>query len=235
MRRADRLFQIIQILRRSRAPVTATALARELEVAERTVYRDVRDLVAQRVPIAGVAGLGYVLDRAFDMPPLMLTVEELEAAMLGAAWVAHQGDPALSAAARDLMAKIAHVVPARLRPFLEHPASGAGPPLRAKTESIDMPRLRTWIRDGKKLRVRYGDERGRASERTLWPVVIGYVGGGQTVRILAAWCESRQAFRHFRMDRIVSLTFLEERFDGKPAELRNRWRQAFEAEQGRPP
>ena len=235
MRRADRLFQIIQILRRSRRPVTAAALARELEVVERTVYRDVRDLIAQRVPISGVAGLGYVLDRAFDMPPLMLTPDELEAAMLGAAWVAHQTDPALSRAARDLIAKIAQAVPAHLRPFVEHPASDAGPRLSETVEVIDMPRLRRWIRDGKKLRVRYRDERARESERTVWPVVVGYVGGGQTVRILAAWCESRRAFRHFRMDRLVALSFLEERFAVRPAELRSRWRHAFEAEHGRSP
>jgi len=236
MRRADRLFQIIQILRRSRRPVTATAMARELEVVERTVYRDVRDLVAQRVPISGVAGLGYVLDRAFDMPPLMLTPDELEAAMLGAAWVAQHGDPTLAAAARDLSAKIAQAVPERLRPFIEHPASGAARPLRAETvEVVDMPQLRTWIREGKKVRMRYRDDRGRESERTVWPVVIGYVGGGQTVRVLAGWCESRRDFRHFRLERIGELTFLDERFACRPAELRSRWRRAFEATNGRPP
>jgi predicted DNA-binding transcriptional regulator YafY len=149
--------------------------------------------------------------------------------------VAQQADPALGTAARDLIAKIAQAVPAHLRPFVEHPASEAGPRITEAVELIDMPRLRSWIRDGKKLHVRYRDERGRESERTLWPVVIGYVGGGQTIRILAAWCESRQAFRHFRMDRLVALTFLEERFAGRPAELRSRWRRAFEAEHGRSP
>ncbi len=111
MRRADRLFQIIQILRRSSRPVTAAALAEELEVSKRSVYRDVADLVGQRVPIRGEAGVGYVLDRDFDMPPLMLTPDELEAAALGAQWVADKGDAVLAAAARDLIAKIAAVVP----------------------------------------------------------------------------------------------------------------------------
>ncbi|HLN11492.1 MAG TPA: HTH domain-containing protein, partial [Xanthobacteraceae bacterium] len=95
MRRADRLFQIIQALRRSPRPVTASMLAEELEVSRRSVYRDIADLIGQRVPIRGEAGLGYVLDRDFDMPPLMLTPDELEAAVLGAQWVAERGDPVL--------------------------------------------------------------------------------------------------------------------------------------------
>ena len=111
MRRADRLFQIIQILRRSTRPVTAAALAGELEVSKRTVYRDMAELLAQRVPIQGEAGMGYVLDQGFDMPPLMLTPDEIEAAVLGAQWVVGRGDPVLAGAARDLIAKIMTAVP----------------------------------------------------------------------------------------------------------------------------
>src|SRR5271165_857845 len=111
MRRANRLFQIIQILRRSPRPVTASMLAEELEVSKRSVYRDIGDLIGQRVPIQGEAGLGYVLDRDFDMPPLMLTPDELEAAVLGAQWVIGNADAVLAAAARDLIAKIATAVP----------------------------------------------------------------------------------------------------------------------------
>lgn len=229
MRRADRLFQILQILRRSRSPVTASQLARELEVVERTVYRDISDLMAQRVPIRGVAGFGYVLDRSFDMPPLMLTPDELEAAVLGAQWVAQRGDATLAGAARDLIAKIAVAVPERLRPFVEQSASGAAPPLSKAPERIDMVRLRLWIREGKKMRVRYQDERGRGSERTIWPTIIGYT---ETVQLLAAWCEVRQAFRHFRVDRFAAVAFLDEKFECRPAELRARWRRTFEAERG---
>src|ERR1051325_9443040 len=107
MRRADRLFQIIQILRRSTRPVTAAALASELETSKRSVYRDIAALIGQRVPIRGEAGFGYVLEGGFDLPPLMLTTEEVEAAVLGAQWVAGHGDKALAHAARDLIAKIA--------------------------------------------------------------------------------------------------------------------------------
>ena len=125
LRRTERLFQIIQILRRYTRPVTADMLAGELEVSKRSVYRDIADLMAQRVPIRGEAGLGYVLDRAFDMPPLMLTPDEIEAAVLGAQWVAERGDAALAGAARDLIAKIAAAVPERLRPFIAEPTVGA--------------------------------------------------------------------------------------------------------------
>ena len=127
MRRADRLFQIIQILRRSTRPVTAAALAEELEVSKRTVYRDVADLIGQRVPIEGEAGLGYLIASDYDMPPLMLTPDEIEAVMLGAQWVAGRSDKALANAARDVIAKIAAVVPEHLRPFIVEPSVGVKP------------------------------------------------------------------------------------------------------------
>jgi predicted DNA-binding transcriptional regulator YafY len=229
MRRADRLFQIIQILRRTQRPVTAAAIAVELEVSLRTVYRDVADLLGQRVPIRGEAGLGYVLDRDFDMPPLMLTPDELEAAVLGAQWVASRGDPALSTAARDLLAKIAAVVPGHLQPVLGEPSVGAGASQPAAPDGLDMAKTRRWIRDGRKLRIRYRDEQGAESERTVWPVIIGYM---DTVRLLAAWCELRSAFRHFRTDRIVSADFLDERHGRRPSDLRRDWKRSFEAERG---
>ena len=231
MRRSDRLFQIIQILRRSKRPVTASRLAEELEVSLRTVYRDVADLMAQRVPIRGEAGLGYVLDRHYDMPPLMLTPDELEAAVLGAQWVAERGDPALARASRDLIAKIATVVPEQLRPFVAEPTVGAPPPLTspASTGGLDFAQLREWIRAGRKLRMRYRDERGRVSERTVWPVLIGYA---DTVRLLAAWCEERQAFRHFRTDRIIEASFLDERHGQRRGELVARWTRYMKKERG---
>src|SRR5690242_1453044 len=224
MRRADRLFQIIQILRRARAPVTAEAIASELEVSRRTLYRDVADLIGQRVPIRGEAGIGYVLGGDFDMPPLMLTPDEIEAAVLGAQWVARRGDAVLAQAARDLVAKIEAAVPARLRPFVEEPASGLAPRRASDPDGIDMVRTRAAIHGGSKIRIAYRDEQGRTSERVIWPVMIGYF---ETTRILAAWCELRQDFRHFRADRIASAMFLDERYPARRAELRNRWRQSL--------
>src|SRR5271167_1452380 len=129
MRRADRLFQIIQILRRTPKPITADALAAELETSKRTVYRDIADLIGQRVPIKGEAGVGYVLQPGLDLPPLMLTAAEIEAAVLGAQWVARHSDAELALAAQDLIAKIGAVVPERLRPFVFEPVTET-PPVR---------------------------------------------------------------------------------------------------------
>ena len=221
MRRADRLFQILQILRRARAPLTAQAIAQELEVSRRTVYRDIADLMAQRTPIQGEAGVGYVLSRDYDMPPLMLTPDELEAAALGAQWVAGQADPALALAARDLFAKIAAVTPQHLRRFMLDSSVEAAPPLLRTLDGFDVAQARASIREGRIIRLRYRDGEGRDSERTVWPVMVGYV---ERVRILAAWCEARRDFRHFRVDRIVAAEFRPTRYPERTATLRARWR-----------
>lgn len=231
MRRADRLFQIIQILRRARAPLTGEAIAAELECSTRTVYRDIADLMAQRVPIRGEAGLGYVLEGGYDMPPLMLTPDEIEAAVLGAQWVSGQGDPALARAAQDLIAKIEAAVPEKLRPYLAEPnsfVSTTGPERPA--DRIDLGRLRAQIRLGRKLALDYTDVEGRTTRRIIWPVTLGFM---QTVRIIAAWCELRQDFRHFRTDRIVAAEFLDERYPQRPAALRAQWRDSLRREGAR--
>ncbi|MBS0517204.1 MAG: YafY family transcriptional regulator [Proteobacteria bacterium] len=222
MRRADRLFQIIQILRRpSRRPMTAEAIAGELETSKRTVYRDIAHLIGQRVPIRGEAGTGYRLDKGYDMPPLMLTPDEIEAAMLGAQWVAGRADPVLARAAEDLIAKIAATVPERLRPYVMEPASSAPPSWNTPPDGLDLARARAQIHAGRKILFGYRDEQGRPSRRTVWPVAIGYF---QAVRILAAWCELRQDFRAFRTDRIKDVEFLDDRYPERPVVLRAKWR-----------
>jgi predicted DNA-binding transcriptional regulator YafY len=220
MRRADRLFQIIQILRRSTQPVTAAALAEELEISKRTVYRDVADLIGQRVPIEGEAGLGYLLASGYDMPPLMLTPDEIEAIVLGAQWVAGRSDKVLSRAARDVIAKIAAVVPERLRPFILQPSVGTKSTIPERNEAVDTSILRSAIRNGVKLRLRYRSEAGEESDRTVWPVILGYA---ETSSLLIAWCELRQSFRHFRADRIIESEVLHESIGLRSGELRRRW------------
>ena len=220
MRRADRLFQIIQILRRSIRPVTAAALAEELEVSKRTVYRDVADLIGQRVPIEGEAGLGYLIAPDYDMPPLMLTPDELEAVTLGAQWVAGRSDKALSNAARDVVAKIAAVVPERLRSFIVESSVGVKPTVAEPAEGVDPSHLRSAIRESRKLRLRYRSEAGEETERTVWPVILGYA---ETTRMLITWCELRQGFRHFRTDRIIEVDTLDESIGLRRGELRRRW------------
>ncbi len=227
MRRADRLFQIIQLLRRHRKPVTADAIAEELEMSKRTIYRDIATLMAQRVPIRGEAGIGYVLDGGFDLPPLMLTTDEVEAAVLGAQWVKAQGDRALSRAADDLIAKLVATVPESLRGLVLEPVVAASPRWgEEQVERIDMTQLRLWCRRGMKLDLDYGDEAGRRSQRTVWPFLVGY---RDAARVVFAWCELRTDFRMFRIDRIEGSAFREERYPDRPAALRNRWQKGLEA------
>ncbi len=226
MRRADRLFQIIQILRRGRRlPVTAEAIARELETSKRTVYRDIADLIGQRAPIRGEAGVGYVLEDGFDMPPLMLTPDEVEAAVLGAQMVAARGDPALRRAAQDLISKIGSVIPEALRPLVLEPASGAAPVWNAAKDNLDMAQVRGAIRAGCKMTLTYRDEQDRHSLRIVWPFAVGYF---ETTRLIVAWCELRQDFRSFRTDRVAAAEFGDVRYPDRPASLRARWRKRRE-------
>ena len=227
MRRADRLFQIIQILRRGRGAVTAQALADELETSKRTVYRDIADLVGQRAPIRGEAGVGYILEDGFDMPPLMLTPDEVEAAVLGAQLVVARGDPTLSRAAQDLIAKIGLVIPESLRPLVAEPATRAAPNWRATADNVDVAALRMAIRGGFKVELTYRDEQDRDTRRTVWPFAIGY---HETTRQLVAWCELRSDFRSFRTDRVVAATFGDTRYPARPATLRARWRRVRETQ-----
>ena len=220
MRRADRLFRVIQILRRSRRPVTAKAIAAELNISVRSVYRDIADLAGHRVPIRGEVGVGYVLDRQYDMPPLMLTPEELEAVVLGAQWVTERGDAALANAARDLLSKITAAVPQSLRTFITEPTLGTPTNNVPVRDGLDLAKTRSWIRAGRKLRIRYCDEGGQETERVVWPVIIGYT---DAVRLLAAWCELRDGFRHFRTDRIIHIDFLDQAHGSTLPDLKRRW------------
>jgi predicted DNA-binding transcriptional regulator YafY len=221
MRRADRLFQIIQVLRSASSPMTGDAIAAELETSRRTIYRDIATLIGQRVPIRGEAGIGYVLERGFDMPPLMLTPNEIEAVVLGSQWVVGHADPALSRAALSVLTKVTCVLPERLRGVIDDPSVGT-PPARGGRQvcGTDIARLRAWSRQGFKLGIRYVDAAGLASERTVWPFLIGYV---ENMQALMAWCELRQDFRIFRMDRIIAVEFLEQRYPEPRAALRRRW------------
>jgi predicted DNA-binding transcriptional regulator YafY len=198
MRRADRLFEIIQLLRRK--PTTrARDLSEALEVSERTIYRDIQDLMASGVPIEGEAGVGYVLHAGFDLPPLMFKEQEIEALVLGARIVESWADSELADAASDAIAKIEAVIPEQLRGFMANTALLA--PISHKLEplSFDLAALRRAVRSQSKVSFGYTDIVHQKSRRTVRPLSLAYFG---PVWLLAAWCELRQDFRTFRLDRI---------------------------------
>jgi predicted DNA-binding transcriptional regulator YafY len=206
--------------------VTADAIAEELETSKRTIYRDISALLGRRVPIRGEAGVGYMLEGGFDMPPLMLTAEEIDAAVLGAQWVTRRGDPALARAAQDLLAKIGAAIPEDLRAYVLDPVSAMPPAWGQPLEGVDLAQLRAQIRAGRKITLSYRDEKGAATKRTVWPAAIGYM---EMSRMLIAWCELRDAFRNFRLDRIAEAAWLEDRYPMRPAVLRAKWRSEMAA------
>lgn len=209
MRRADRLFQIIQILRREQL-TTARQLAGELEVSERTIYRDVQDLIGSGVPVEGEAGVGYQLGGDFDLPPLMFDAQELEALILGASMVASWADPELSTAAGNALSKIGYVVPEDLRSMLAAPRVQALGFFVDQSVRFGMAELRRALRERRKCRVAYRDSEGKATERVLWPLGLYFWGRSWT---LAAWCELRGDYRSFRLDRMERLAVGEEHFE----------------------
>jgi predicted DNA-binding transcriptional regulator YafY len=209
MRRADRLFRIVQLLRR-RKLTTAKQLANELEISERTVYRDVADLVASGVPIRGEAGVGYALERGFDLPPLMFTEDELEALVLGVRVVESWGDATLANAARLVVQKVEAVLPERLQDRVGK-APLFAPGFHVPAESArELSTLRRGIRERRKARMSYVDRAQAATERTVRPLGLFFWGASWTV---AAWCELRQGFRGFRLDRVQKLELTEQRFE----------------------
>jgi predicted DNA-binding transcriptional regulator YafY len=208
MRRADRLFQIIQFIR-GRRVTTAAELARALEVSDRTVYRDIRDLVLSGVPIEGEAGVGYMLRKGFDLPPLMFTREEVEALVLGTRVVTSWADNELGRAAESALGRIAAALPDDLQTrLLEsrlyapgfHVAPDVMQRLGLLREATD-GRRKTWLT--------YRDSAEALTERTVRPLALAFFG---YTWMLTAWCELRNDFRSFRLDRVEKLDLLDERF-----------------------
>ncbi len=201
MRRADRLFQIVQFLR-SRRVTTARWLSEVLEVSERTIYRDVQDLMTSGVPIEGEAGIGYVIRRGYDLPPLMFTRDEITALTLGARILNSWADPELAKAAQSVLSKVDTVLPDSLKGELEQTRLFS--PLvqiSAKTAAF-MGELRRAVDHRNKVDISYTRADGTQSNRTIWPLGLFFWG---TVWTLGAWCEMRQGFRNFRLDRIETL------------------------------
>lgn len=205
MRRADRLFQIVQLLR-TRRLTTAADLAGKLEVSTRTVYRDVQDLIESGVPIEGEAGVGYRLHKDFELKPLTFNVEELQALVLGARLVEAWADPEMGLAVRSAMGKIEAVLPEPLQAAMLRTAL-FGPPMRVQHEAdAQLPRLRRAISDDCWVKLNYVDARGAETERVVIPLALYFWGQRW---LLASYCWLRNAYRSFRVDRINGCAELE--------------------------
>jgi predicted DNA-binding transcriptional regulator YafY len=211
-------------LRGRHRPVTAAQLAHELSVSVRTVYRDVQTLIGLGAPIAGGAGVGYLLRAGFFLPPLMFGEEELEALVLGARWVQGQGDPELARAANSALAKIATASPRDLRERIAETGLWAPRLGRSAEQGAGLRTIREAIRREHKLRIRYLSIAGSETDRLIWPVALAYFEGAHLV---AAWCELRGDFRHFRADRISSLEATAVRYPRPRSELAARWRRTL--------
>ena len=199
MRRGDRLFELIEILRRAKGPISAQTIGLELGVTKRTVYRDVAALIGQGVPINGEAGVGYILEPGFHMPPLMLTPDEIEAVTLGMLWVQSRGEPELAVAAEKLIAKLEAVAPQKYQTSFWEPVVSVAP-VNPPAEVLGAASIRLAIRHKKKIEITYADRSDQRTHRRIWPILLGY---RDTSRIIAAWCEMREGFRYFRTERIL--------------------------------
>ncbi|HKW03213.1 MAG TPA: YafY family protein [Vicinamibacterales bacterium] len=213
MRRGDRLFQIVQLLRGRRRATRAADIARQLGISERTVYRDIRDLVLAGTPIDGEAGVGYRMRPGYDLPPLMFDREEIQALVLGARIVRQFGDPALARASQSILNKISAVLPADLAPFLDDTRLFVPGIVSAKESAGALGIARDALIDRRKLRLHYADAKGAHSERIVRPLGIFFWG---RIWTLAAWCELRTDFRSFRLDRVTSAAALAQTFADEP-------------------
>lgn len=221
MSRAQRLLEVLQILRRHRYPVSGQYLAEELDISIRTLYRDIAILQGQGADIAGEPGIGYVLRPGFLIPPLMFSQTEMDAIMLGIRWVSTFADRSLSKAAIDALAKIAAVLPSEQRNNMGAVPLRVGAAANPLFETEDLSIIRDAIRRERKVEISYRNSEGRQSSRTVWPFAIGYF---PDCRIVVAWCEKRKAFRHFRTDRILACTVLDIPYARRRDEMFRTWK-----------
>jgi len=222
MSRAERLLDLIQALRRHRYPVSGSSLAEATGVSLRTLYRDIELLKAQGAHIDGEAGVGYVLRPGFMLPPLMFSEDEIEALVLGSRWVHQRADRALADAAANVLAKIGAVLPDDLRDTLDDSGLLIGPGDPVAAGDAQLPKIRQAIRRERKIGLAYRDKDGAETRRTIWPFGVGFF---EKSRVVMAWCELRQDFRHFRTDRIVALTVSERRYPRRRQAMLKEWRE----------
>ena len=221
MPRSERLLDLIQVLRRHRRPVSGKTLADELGISIRTLYRDIASLQAQGAHVEGEPGVGYVLRPGFMLPPLMFSEDEIEALVLGSRWVSERADAPLGDAARNALAKIAAVLPDDLKEGLDASNLLIGPGEPIAAGNAELASIRAAIRAEHKLTITYADGKGRATKRTIWPFALAFF---DRARVVAAWCELRNGYRHFRTDRIGALKPVNKRYPRRRQVLLKEWR-----------
>ena len=221
MSRAQRLLDLIQLLRQHRRPVSGAVLAEALGVSLRTLYRDVETLIGQGAHIDGEAGVGYVLRPGFMLPPLMFSEEEIEALVLGSRWVAERADSSLGKAAAQALAKIAAVLPDDLKSGIDDAGLLIGPGQAIAAGDAELASIRLAIRTERKLRIAYVDRDGSKTQRLVWPFALGFF---DRARVVVAWCELRNGFRHFRTDRISKVHIVDKRYPRRRQMLLKEWR-----------
>jgi predicted DNA-binding transcriptional regulator YafY len=220
MSRSHRLFDLLQELRRRRGTVSGGALARELDVSLRTIRRDIATLQAMGADIDGEPGVGYIPRPGFVLPPLSFTEEEIQALVVGAQWVSRQTDEALARAVQNALAKIHGVLSPDMRRALDDSALFVSRS-QAAASGVDLARVRRALREQWKMRITYADEDDTPMDRTLWPIMLGFI---ENQRFIAGWCELTSDFRLFRTDRILKVDFLEERYARNRRQLVKEWR-----------
>jgi len=213
MRRSDRLFQIVNYLQGRKLAVTAEQIAEELDVCVRTVYRDIRDLMLSGVPVQAEAGVGYMLDKDYHLPPLMFDVEEIEALVLGAAMVGSWTDEHMASISRRVIDKIRAALPDRARSIINETALFALPTTGKLPWTVEFGAIRRCIRNKNKIHISYADEKGDQTKRVIRPLAMASFA---PVWLVLGWCELRIDFRSFRLDRIESIEILDEHFRDEP-------------------
>lgn len=221
MARSERLLALLQLLRTHRYPVTAATLAETLCISERTLYRDINSLREQGIDIVGESGMGYVLKTDNTLPPLNFTMDEIQTVVLGLRWINRHGDDELINTSRHVLAKIKAVLPAQQQEILEDsPLMIVSKHAYSQAENHHAKQLRLALNAEYKVHLHYQDANDKLSKRTIYPLAIGFC---EHYQFIAAWCELRQEFRHFRIDRIIELYLTSHAYQPNRRFLLKRW------------
>lgn len=223
MTRTERLLEIIEILRRSKFAVTANELSKRFEISIRSVYRDISILQSQGVPIEGGTGVGYILRKGYTLPPLMFTIDEIEALILGIKWVSVSTDENLSMASKNALMKISTIIPEALRNKYTTTSILINNRYKPVIDNQLITIIRTAIKENWKMQIQYTNHQAIQSTRTIWPIAIGFFENAQ---IIAGWCEKRSAFRHFRTDRIIKCVLIKEKYPISQKMLFAKWKES---------